>query len=107
MEETIHYMIKGNNLDLLNRMRLKCVYKGKEFHALNEVVVHRGLKPHLARLDVFTGNQLLTDAVADGLILSTPTGSTAYSLSAGGPLVYPGLDLFIMTPICPQYLSFR
>lgn len=62
MESIINDMVMGKNT-LLNRMRLKCRFKGTEFHALNEVVVHRGLKPHLARLDVFSEDQLLTDVV--------------------------------------------
>jgi NAD kinase len=62
MEEIVGDMIDDKNT-LINRMRLKCTFKGQEFHALNEVVVHRGLKPHLARLDVFSENQLLTDVV--------------------------------------------
>ena len=63
MEKFIHNMMQGKDLKLLNRMRLKCTFKGKEFHALNEIVVHRGLKPHLTRLDVFSENELLTDVV--------------------------------------------
>ena len=60
MQDIIHDMIH-DKIKLLNRMRLKCIFKGREFHALNEVVVHRGLNAHLARLDVFSENQLLTD----------------------------------------------
>jgi NAD kinase len=60
MSDIINDMINDKS-KLLNRMRLKCKFKGQEFHALNEVVVHRGLKAHLARLDVFSENQLLTD----------------------------------------------
>ena len=74
---------------------------------MNEVTVHRGWKTHLGKIDCFVDDQLLTDAVADGLIVATPTGSTAYSLSAGGPIVHPQLPSMILTPICPRSLSFR
>ena len=74
---------------------------------LNEVSVHRGSHSHLSRIEVFVGNQFLTEAVADGIIVSTPTGSTAYSLSAGGPIVHPGVRAMVLTPICPRSLSFR
>ena len=56
----------------------------KDVHAMNEVIIHRGRDPHLAIVDVFVGGRFLTEAVADGMIISTPTGSTAYSLSSGG-----------------------
>jgi NAD kinase len=57
------------------------------FHALNEFVINRGDDPHVLKLEIFADNCFLTEAVGDGLIISTPTGSTAYSLSAGGPII--------------------
>ncbi|RKP35197.1 ATP-NAD kinase-like domain-containing protein, partial [Dimargaris cristalligena] len=74
---------------------------------MNEVHVHRGRFPHLTSIDCFVDQEFLTNAVADGLIVGTPTGSTAYSLSAGGPIVHPALDSLLLTPICPRSLSFR
>lgn len=74
---------------------------------MNEVSLHRGPSPHLNTIDVFVDGQHLTEAVCDGLIVSTPTGSTAYSLSAGGPIVHPSLSAIVLTPICPRSLSFR
>ncbi|KAK7750269.1 NADH kinase pos5 [Diatrype stigma] len=77
------------------------------FHAINELVIHRGPNPHLAYIDVFVNGHHLTEAVADGLLVSTPTGSTAYSLSAGGSIVHPLVKALLITPICARSLSFR
>ncbi|KAH8702607.1 putative mitochondrial NADH kinase POS5 [Talaromyces proteolyticus] len=76
-------------------------------YALNEVLIHRGKEPHLAVLDVFVGGRFLTEAVADGMIVSTPTGSTAYSLSSGGSIVHPLVPSLLLTPVCARSLSFR
>ncbi|KKA30153.1 hypothetical protein TD95_002798 [Thielaviopsis punctulata] len=77
------------------------------FHAVNELLIHRGGHPHLAIMDIYINNQFLTEAIADGMLLSTPTGSTAYSLSAGGAIVHPWVESILLTPICPRSLSFR
>lgn len=77
------------------------------FHAINELVIHRGPNPHLAIIDVFVDNHFLTEAVADGILVSTPTGSTAYSLSAGGSIMHPLVKALLITPICARSLSFR
>ena len=78
-----------------------------DVYAMNEVLIHRGRDPHLAIVDVFVGGRYLTEAVADGMIVSTPTGSTAYSLSSGGSIVHPLVSSLLLTPICPRSLSFR
>lgn len=83
---------------------------GKGFgslHAINEVSIDRGLQPHLAIIDIYVNNHFLTEAVADGIIISTPTGSTAYSLSAGGSIVHPLVKSLLITPISARSLSFR
>ncbi|EDR09038.1 uncharacterized protein LACBIDRAFT_296215 [Laccaria bicolor S238N-H82] len=102
---------------ILNRMRLACTFYDKDFEkigkdgddwqVMNEIALHRGSSPHLNTIDIFVDGQHLTEAVSDGLIVSTPTGSTAYSLSAGGPIVHPSLSALVLTPICPRSLSFR
>ncbi|OJJ48801.1 hypothetical protein ASPZODRAFT_129112 [Penicilliopsis zonata CBS 506.65] len=76
-------------------------------YAMNEVLIHRGKEPHLAIVDIFVGGRFLTEAVADGVIISTPTGSTAYSLSSGGSIVHPLVPSLLLTPICARSLSFR
>lgn len=78
-----------------------------DIHAMNEVIIHRGSNPHLAIIEVFVGGRFLTEAVADGMIIATPTGSTAYSLSSGGSIIHPLVPSLLMTPICPRSLSFR
>ncbi|KAJ9612413.1 NADH kinase pos5 [Cladophialophora chaetospira] len=80
---------------------------GHDMYAMNEVILHRGRDPHLAVVDVFVGGRFLTEAVADGMIISTPTGSTAYSLSSGGSIVHPLVGSLLLTPICARSLSFR
>lgn len=74
---------------------------------LNDLVVDRGPSPYVTMLEVFADDIHLTTAQADGLCISTPTGSTAYSLSAGGSLVHPNIPAILMTPICAHTLSFR
>ncbi|AGO11117.1 AaceriAFR361Cp [[Ashbya] aceris (nom. inval.)] len=76
-------------------------------HILNELTIDRGPSPFLSMLELYGDHSLLTVAQADGLIIATPTGSTAYSLSAGGSLVYPSVNAICVTPVCPHTLSFR
>jgi NAD+ kinase len=75
--------------------------------ALNEVVIDRGTSTYLGMLEIYSDNTLITTAQADGIIIATPTGSTAYSLAAGGALVMPSIPGILLTPICPHALSFR
>ena len=100
------------------RMRFTCtVYKAglngqdpdesEQFEVLNELVIDRGPSPYVSNLELYGDNELLTVVQADGCIFATPTGSTAYSLSAGGSLVHPDIPAILLTPICPHTLSFR
>ncbi len=79
----------------------------RTFFALNDVVVSRGERSQLVQIRVGLGDLPLTDYNADGLIVATPTGSTAYSISAGGPILMPDCGCFVITPICPHVLSIR
>ncbi|KAJ3534770.1 hypothetical protein NM208_g7410 [Fusarium decemcellulare] len=81
--------------------------ESEQFEVLNELVIDRGPSPYVSNLELYGDDELLTVVQADGCIFSTPTGSTAYSLSAGGALVHPDIPAILLTPICPHTLSFR
>mgnify|MGYP003316052697 CR=1 FL=1 len=74
---------------------------------LNEIVVDRGARSQLIDLDVNVDGNPMTKVLADGVMISTPTGSTAYALAAGGSMVHPGVPGILFVPICPHTLSFR
>jgi len=78
-----------------------------DVHCMNEVLVHRGRNMNLAKLDIGVDGEKVTLLQGDGLILATPTGSTAYSLAAGGSMVHPGVPGILLTPVSPHSLSFR
>ena len=82
-------------------------HAAESFTALNEITLARGETGRLVSLRARVNDELLNEYRADGLIVATPTGSTAYSLSAGGALVAPGSEVFLITPICPHSLSQR
>ncbi|HEX5132903.1 MAG TPA: NAD(+)/NADH kinase [Candidatus Krumholzibacteria bacterium] len=95
-----------------NRMRILCTVKhdgipARSFTALNDVVVHSTGYSRMVRLRVEVGGNLLREFSADGLIVATPTGSTAYSLSAGGAIVEPTLEAIVLTPLNPHTMSMR
>lgn len=96
------------------RMRLMCeVFRGgrripgASHEVLNEVVLSRGSAPYLSKIEVYERDSLITMVQADGVMLATPTGSTAYSVAAGGSMVHPNVPAILFTPICPHSLSFR
>ncbi|MGI6685082.1 MAG: NAD(+)/NADH kinase [Bacillota bacterium] len=97
---------------LEKRMMLHCELKRKrnvidQFLALNDIVVAKGPFSRMILFDTYVNEQYIDTFSADGIIVSTPTGSTAYSLSAGGPIVFPEMELMLITPICPHTLYSR
>ena len=107
----IEMMINGR-LEVESRVMLetKVLRKRKvvcRFEVLNDVVINKGTLARIIDLGVAINEEFLTTFRADGLIISTPTGSTAYNLSAGGPILYPTMETFILTPICPFTLTNR
>lgn len=104
--------ILGGNYKFEDRMNLDArVWRdGKEiagFSALNDIVINKGALARVIEMKTTVDGQYLATYTADGLIVATPTGSTAYSLSAGGPIVNPVMDAIIATPICPHTLAVR
>ena len=79
----------------------------KEWRALNDFVLHKGGFARVVRLNIFVDGESIGTYAADGIVISTPTGSTAYSLSAGGPVVVPTVESIIITPVSPHTLAIR
>jgi NAD+ kinase len=109
--QAVASLVKGNYL-LSQRTLLAADLshsdgKKRRLHALNDVVISRGERSELVKIEVAIDGELLTEYHADGLIVATPTGSTAYSLSAGGPVLMPESGCFVVTPICPHVLTNR
>jgi NAD+ kinase len=104
--------IRDRDYTLENRgmLHVQVLENGKvaaEAHALNDLVLAKGYVSQMTRLQVKIAGEISANYPSDGLIIATATGSTAYSLSAGGPIVYPGLEVAILTPICAHALHTR
>jgi len=110
LDRTVNDLLAGR-FKIIERMVLnvRIVKNGEErsFSALNDLVVDKGALPRLKLFNIRINNTFLNTYRSDGVIIATPTGSTAYSLSAGGPLVVPTLHGIIVTPICPHSLTVR
>ena len=113
-EETFQVLEKivAGDFETEKRLMLKAtVYRGEkiigESKVLNDIVINKGALARIIDLETYIDGGYLTTFKADGLILSTPTGSTAYSLAAGGPVLYPSLNAIVVNPICPHTLTNR
>jgi NAD+ kinase len=105
--ETLSHFLEGK-YNIENRMMMDGVTsKNEACFAVNEIVVHRAQNPSLVDLAIFVDDKYLNTFSADGVIFSTATGSTAYSLSAGGPILTPELEAFVITPISPHTITNR
>lgn len=104
------YNLLSGNFTVDERMMINCKFTGiddkeYEFDCLNDVIISRGSYPRMIDFDLMVGEEVVENYTADGMIIATPTGSTAYSLSAGGPIIEPNVDIMVTTPICPH--SFK
>lgn len=105
-------LVLQNQMILRPRSMLEVTLIRKEnsvgcYRALNEIVIERGPVTQLLNMAVLAGNSLITELKADGLIVATPSGSTAYNLAAGGPIVHPDVAAIVITPVCPHSLTNR
>ena len=110
LEHGIDCILK-NQYEISNRMLLQVDIESKEIKrslsALNDIVISDSASTRMFSLDVNVSGSYLNTYEGDGIIISTPTGSTAYSLSAGGPIIYPSINSILITPICSHSLSAR
>lgn len=110
LEEALDRLCRGDYV-IERRMMLRaegtCGGRRVGAYATNEVSISRGLSQRMIAMDAFVGDMLVDHYIADGLVLASPTGSTAYSLSAGGPIVAPDVQCFVLSPICPHSLQSR
>ena len=104
VEEAIDCMLKGS-FKIENRMMLSAMH-GK-LNALNDIVIKGDGFSRTSRLYVHINDNIVCDYLADGIIISTPTGSTAYTLSAGGPILAPTIEAIVIVPICPHTMNAR
>lgn len=107
LERVVQGDFKTDERDVLSASVIRRGGKVVEFIVLNDAVINKGALARIIDLETTINGQYVTTFQSDGLIISTPTGSTAYNLSAGGPIVYPSLHTLIITPICPHTLTNR
>lgn len=106
LEEALERLIQ-DDYELEKRMMLRGTIAGNEIDALNDIVISRKGSLRIIEYKVYVNNRLLLTFSADGIILATPTGSTGYNLSAGGPIVEPRAKIILVTPICPHTTNAR
>lgn len=106
LDLTINNIVNGA-YRIVERAVLETEVLGKKIYALNDFVLEKKNSTRLVTVECFSNRNHIADYRADGVILTTPTGSTAYSLSSGGPIIAPSTDVFCITPICPHSLTLR
>ena len=99
--------LEGNEEVISQRQMLEASVREKAYYCLNDVVINKGALARMIQCTIWIEEKEIARLRADGLIISTPTGSTAYSLAAGGPIIQPYIPATIIAPICPHTLSFR
>ena len=105
-EKTIKEVL-GGNYKIEERNLVSAKFGNNHLYGLNEVVIHSGAYAQLMRYRLNVNDKVVYEQRSDGLIIATPTGSTAYALSAGGPIIHPSLDVWTILPMLPQSLSSR
>ena len=104
---TLDAFLAGDRGIVSPRLLLKASSRGKTFLCLNDVVINKGAMARMIQIAIQIDGREIAALKSDGLIIATPTGSTAYSLSAGGPIIQPYVPALVLSPICPHTLSFR
>ncbi|MFO7979297.1 MAG: NAD(+)/NADH kinase [Candidatus Aminicenantes bacterium] len=104
---TIEEYLKGNDSIVSHRQMLEVCQRGETSLCLNDIVINKGALARMIRCEIWINEMKIAVPRLDGIIISTPTGSTAYSLSAGGPIIQPHIPAVIIAPICPHTLTFR
>jgi NAD+ kinase len=104
---TLDAFLSGNEEIISPRQMLEVRSRDKTSYCLNDVVINKGALARMIQCAIYIDGKEIARVRADGLIISTPTGSTAYSLSAGGPIIHPNIPAMVLVPICPHALSFR
>ena len=105
-EKSLSDILDGNYL-IEERNLVSAKFNETHLYGLNEVVIHSGSYAQLMRYQLSVNDKIVYEQRSDGLIVATPTGSTAYALSAGGPIIHPSLDVWTILPMLPQSLSSR
>ncbi len=107
MYVTLDAFLSGDQRIISPRRMLVARHKNKSYYCLNDVVINKGALARMIQCTIWIDEKEIATLRSDGLIISTPTGSTAYSLAAGGPIIQPYIPAIIISPICPHTLSFR
>ncbi len=107
MTRTLDEVLAGNETLITPRLMLEASRDGERWLCLNDIVINKGALARMLHIAIRIDGESVAEVRADGLIVSTPTGSTAYTLSAGGPIIHPQLPAILLTPICPHTLTFR